>query len=392
MANLRANLSFDIVIVGAGLVGAAAAVALTQQGYSVALVDRKAPVFNDDPAEWDSRIYAISPGNVAWLKQLDVWPLVDAARLCDIDQMQVWGDGTQHPLIFDAYESNAANLGIIAESQQIHQALWQTLQNLGVHMQFGVECARLEQLPEKAILHLVDGTQLHTELLIGADSGNSWVRAQAGIGVQVHQYQQQAVVANFTTTSTHQQIARQWFRGDDIMAYLPMAGNRMSIVWSTPQAEQLLKLSDAEFVDAVAQAGQHCLGELSLLTPATKFTLVKQSAVNMVQARLALMGDAAHRIHPLAGQGVNLGFRDVIGLVQALGQRNRYQSVGDIAVLRAYERARKSDMLSLGSLTHGLQWLFENDLPSVKKIRNVGMELTNQQAWLKRLLVKHAII
>jgi 2-polyprenyl-6-methoxyphenol hydroxylase-like FAD-dependent oxidoreductase len=171
-----------------------------------------------------------------------------------------------------------------------------------------------------------------------------------------------------------------------------MAGNRMSIVWSTPQAEQLLHLSEPEFVDAVSQAGQHCLGDLSLLTPATKFTLVKQSAVNMVQSRLALVGDAAHRIHPLAGQGVNLGFRDVIALIEALSQRNRYQSLGDIALLRAYERARKSDMLSLGSLTHGLQWLFENDLPSVKKIRNVGMELTNQQAWLKRLLVKHAII
>jgi ubiquinone biosynthesis UbiH/UbiF/VisC/COQ6 family hydroxylase len=386
------NLSFDIVIVGAGLVGAAAAVAFTRQGHSVALVDRKAPAFNDNPAEWDTRIYAISPGNVAWLKQLEVWPLVDATRLCDIDQMQVWGDDTQHSLTFDAYESNAANLGVITESQQIHLALWQKLQTLGVHMQFGVECAKLEQLPEKAVLHLVDGVQLQAELVIGADSGNSWVREQAGISVKVHQYQQQAAVANFSTTLPHQRVARQWFRGDDILAYLPMAGNRISIVWSTPQAEQLLKLPKPEFVDAVAQAGQHCLGDLCLLTPASKFTLVKQSAVNMVQSRLALLGDAAHRIHPLAGQGVNLGFRDVIGLVEALSQRNRYQSLGDIALLRAYERARKSDMLSLGSLTHGLQWLFENDLPSVKKIRNVGMELTNQQAWLKRLLVKHAII
>lgn len=387
-----ANLNFDVIIVGAGLVGAAAAVALAQQGHSVALVDRKAPEFNDNPDEWDSRIYAISPGNVAWLKGLGVWSQLDSARLCDIDQMQVWGDSMQQPLIFDAYESNAENLGVIVESQQIHQALWKTLQTLGVHMQLGIECMRLEQLPEKAILHLADGTQLYAELVIGADSGNSWVRAQAEIGVQVHQYQQQAVVANFTTTLPHQQVARQWFRGEDILAYLPMAGNRMSIVWSTPQADRLLKLSDATFIDAVAQAGQNCLGELSLLTPAAKFTLVKQSAVNMVQARLALIGDAAHRIHPLAGQGVNLGFRDVIELATVLSQRNRYQSLGDITLLRAYERARKSDMLSLGSLTHGLQWLFENDLPSLKKIRNVGMELTNQQAWLKRLLVKHAII
>lgn len=387
-----ANLSVEIVIVGAGLVGAAAAVALAEQGHSVAIVDRKAPVFNDNAAEWDSRIYAISPGNVAWLKKLEVWPLVDTTRLCYIDQMQVWGDDTAQPLIFDAYASNAANLGVIVESQQIHRALWQRLQALDVHTQFGIECAKLAQLPEKAILHLADGTELHAELVIGADSGNSWVRAQAGIGVQVHQYAQQAVVANFTTALPHGKIARQWFRGNDIMAYLPMAENRMSIVWSTPQAEQLLSLSEAEFIEAVAQAGQHCLGELSLLTPAAKFTLVKQSAVNMVQARLALMGDAAHRIHPLAGQGVNLGFRDVIGLVEALSRRNRYQSVGEIAILRTYERARKADMLSLGSLTHGLQWLFENELPSIKKIRNVGMELTNQQAWLKRLLVKHAII
>jgi 2-polyprenylphenol 6-hydroxylase len=387
-----ANQSFNIVIVGGGLVGAAAAVALAQQGHHVAIVDRKAPVLNADETQWDSRIYAISPGNVAWLQRLGVWQLVDKKRLCDINQVQVWGDDTQHPLVFDAYDSNAANLGVIAESQQIHQALWQTMQSLDVYIQLGLECTKLELLPEQAVLTLADGSQLQADLLIGADSGNSWVRQQAGIAVQTHQYEQQAVVANFTTDLPHQQIARQWFRGKDIMAYLPMAGNRMSIVWSTPEADRLLNLSGAEFIGEVMQAGQHCLGDLKLLTPAAKFTLLKQSAVNMVQARLALVGDAAHRVHPLAGQGVNLGFRDVITLVDALNQRNPYQSLGDIALLRAYERARKSDMLSLGSLTHGLQWLFENELPSIKKIRNVGLGLTNQQAWLKRLLVKQAII
>ncbi len=382
----------DIIIVGGGLVGAAAAVALAQQGYQTALVDRFAPDFITDELRWDSRIYALSPGNVEWLKKLGVWQHLNPERFSEISQMQVWGDDTVSPLTFDAYEAHVEHLGVIAENSQLQQALWQAMQENGVKIYTNVECLRLNCLPEQAVLHFADGTALQAALVIGADGGNSWVRTQANIATNDFQYQQQAVVANFSTELPHDNTARQWFGAEGVLAYLPLPERRMSMVWSTRQAQHLMTLSPHELAESVARAGQYCLGELKVITEPVCFTLMKQSAVNMVSARVALVGDAAHRIHPLAGQGVNLGFRDVIALVEVLAQRNPYQDIGDSSLLRRFERARKADVLSLGSLTHGLQWLFENELPSVKKIRNVGLGLTNRQEWLKRLLIQHAIV
>ncbi|MFA6178295.1 MAG: UbiH/UbiF family hydroxylase [Candidatus Methylopumilus sp.] len=389
------KVDFDIMVVGGGLVGAATAVALAQQGHQVALVDRSAPDFSSVSAStytWDSRIYAISPGNVQWLDSLGVWSKLNQARICPIEDMEVWGDANSQPLTFASYEANVTSLGYILESNQLQQALWSRMQDVGVHVKIHDDCNGLTIDAEKASLRFSDGTYISAKLVVAADGGNSWVRAQAGIASKLYTYPQMGVVANFEAELSHGQLARQWFHEDGVLAWLPLPGNRISMVWSTPGAHGLLELSPQALADKVAEAGGHTLGKMRTITNATAYPLVKQTAHRIVQARLVLVGDAAHRVHPLAGQGVNLGFRDVIALEKTLSHRNRYQEIGDLVLLRQYERARKTDMLALSAVTHGLQQLFDSKQPMLKKLRNLGLALTEHQPGLKRRLIKQAII
>lgn len=389
------KVDFDIMVVGGGLVGAATAVALALQGHQVTLVDRVAPDFSSVSTSTDtldSRIYAISPGNAHWLDSLGVWGKLDQARICLIEDMEVWGDSSSQPLTLEAYQANVISLGYILESNQLQQALWSRMQDVGVHMKISDDCDGLTIDAEKAFLKFSNGTSISAKLVVAADGGNSWIRAQAGIASKLYTYQQMGVVANFETELSHGQVARQWFNEDGVLAWLPLPGNRISMVWSTPGAQGLLELTPQALADKVAAAGAHALGKMHTITNATAYPLVKQTAHSLVQARLVLVGDAAHRVHPLAGQGVNLGFRDVIALEKTLLHRNRYQDIGDLVLLRHYERARKTDMLTLGVLTHGLQQLFDSKQPMVKKLRNLGLALTEHQPGLKRRLIKQAII
>jgi len=388
------QLDFDIIVVGGGLVGASAAVELSTQGFRVALVDKESPQFNQDhnlANDWDNRIYAISPGNAAWLETLGVWGGLDPARLCPIERMEVFGDAHAEPLVFDAYEVNALNLGVILENRTLLQTLWSKLAALDIHVETSAQVESLVVGEENASISLENGVVLNARLIIGADGGNSWVRRQSGVGVKMHDYQQMGVVANFETELPHGNIARQWFAENGVLAWLPLPGNRISIVWSTENAAELMKLSPEELTNRVSEAGGHALDILRIISEAAAFKLVKQTANQLVSPRIALVGDAAHQIHPLAGQGVNLGFRDVIALSEVLKQASKQEDIGDTYVLRRYERARQADILALGSVTHGLHWLFELQSPMVKKIRNFGLGLTGQQQVLKSYLIKQAI-
>ncbi len=389
---------YDVIVVGGGLVGAACAIALAQQGLQVTLFDRKPPGDIAADEAWDSRIYAISPGNVAWLETLGVWHTLDQTRICAIESMEIWGDAaaaaphSHASLQFKAHDANATHLGVIVENMQLHQALWSKMRKLGVNLVTGIECTTLLVGDDEARLELADGRSFGARLLVAADGGNSWIRTQAGISAQIYDYKQMGVVANFETELPHQHIARQWFRNDGVLAWLPLPGNRISMVWSTANAKHLLGLEANALAEEVAEAGGRALGSLRVVTAAAAFPLTMQTAHALVKPRLALIGDAAHQIHPLAGQGVNLGFRDVIALTATLSQRNAYQDVGDVTLLRRYERARKSDMLAMRQLTHGLHLLFENEQPLVKKLRNWGLQLTNHQSALKKYLIKQAVI
>lgn len=383
---------YDIVIVGAALVGAASAIALAKLGFKVALVDKKSPLVELGQGEWDSRIYAISPGNAKWLEGLGVWQRMRSERVTPISEMLIWSDRNPEALNFNAEDALVDNIGYILENCALQKALWDELQTLDVDMLIGSESTSVELTDEDAKLQLSDGKKLKAKLLIAADGGNSWLRAQVGLGQQKNVYEHVGVVANFAVELPHQNIARQWFLDDGILAWLPLSGNRISMVFSTKHSQALLALSPAELAEHVATIGGSALGKMRCITSAVAFQLVKQAASALISNRLALVGDAAHQVHPMAGQGVNLGFRDVGELVRVLADRNPLVDVGDRFLLRRYERARKADLLTMQGLTHGLYEAFDSKQALVRGLRNWGLSFPNKHPILKRLLINQAII
>lgn len=384
---------YDVIIVGAGLVGAACALALKDSGLRVALVEGRAPALLPQDDSWDSRIYAISPASVDFLDALGIWPVLPAARVQPVEAMHIIGDDGVAALDFSAYETGVAELAYIVESRLMQAALWQALQQApDITLVCPAESTGLEFAGDHATLSLADGRTLSARLIVGADGARSWVRNQAGITAQDKDYHQSGVVANFAITQPHQGIARQWFRADGILAYLPLPGNRMSIVWSThtDHAQALLAQEPEAFCAAVAQAGQMPLGELTLLTPPAAFPLHLIEVERLVAPRAALIGDAAHQVHPLAGQGVNLGFGDARMLAETLKTRGP-RECGDPLLLRRYERARKEEILAMRSVTDGLKELFGTSNAAVGAIRNLGLSLTNRTGWLKQRLIRHAL-
>ena len=241
-------------------------------------------------------------------------------------------------------------------------------------------------------LLLDDGTDISAQLIVAADGGMSWVRSQAAIGTQCEPYRQFGVVANFAVERPHRGIARQWFREDGVLAWLPLPDQHISIVWGTDDAhtQALLAATSADFADEVARAGDKMLGEFRQVGAAAAFPLSLNRVASLVQPRLALIGDAAHSVHPLAGQGVNLGLRDAQSLSRVLLGRGA-ADCGDLALLRRYERSRSGDIAAIQAVTDGLHHLFRSRNPWIAKLRNTGMSLTNRIGPLKSLLVRQAL-
>ena len=376
----------DVVTVGASLVGASAAIALHQLGLNVTLIDAKSNTIDLKPL--DSRVYALSNKNIAWLGQLNIWQHVDKMRMNAIEKMQIWSDAG-NTLVLDAFQANALSLGVIIENNQLLSAMYQELDVLGIKRLTG-QVSAIEYTRDNVVLQGDFGV-LDASLIIAADGVNSWTRANAGIDVTTHDYEHQGVVANFSVAKPHDNVARQWFKGKSILALLPMANNIVSMVWSTnhQHAAYLLSLTAAELAHEVASASECLLGEMQVMTPAQSYPLQAQQANRLVAERLVLIGDAAHTIHPLAGQGVNLGFRDVQALVNAL--KTAPKQLGGVRTLQHYARSRQPDMLLMRSLTHGLQKLFASDSAMLKKARNQGFHWLAQQDQLKKLLMRQML-
>ena len=385
-------MDFDVVIVGAGLVGASLALALRGTGLKLALVEAKVP--EADTESWDSRVYAISPGSAAFLQELGIWKRLDAGRIGPVHEMRVHGDAPNAQLRFSAYEAGVQELAAIVENRLLQSLLWRALEfQHEVELFCPERCSALVLKEARAELTLASGRTLNARLLVGADGVHSWLRQAAGIEIEEKSYQQMGVVANFECERAHQHIAYQWFREDGVLAYLPMAGQRMSMVWSTSEAHaaELLELSSDAFCARVADAGAAVLGNLTLLCRAQAFPLRLQRAQRLVAPRLALVGDAGHVLHPLAGQGVNLGFGDARHLAQVLRRREVFRDPGEIRLLRRYERARAEDILALAWVTDGLHQLFAVRSGGVSLLRNAGLNLTNRLPVLKNLLIRRAL-
>lgn len=382
-------MKFDLIIVGGGLAGAALAVALRRSHLKIALVEQGAP---RRPDGWDQRIYAYSPASAAFLAELGVWAHLDHTRLTAVAEMLIHGDAGGS-LRFDAYESGLAELAWIGESSLVHVELWESLKRQHNVTLFcpGVPAA-LDVTDGGATLRLQDGRTLSAALVVGADGRDSWVRREAKIGAAVTPYGEMGVVANLRCALPHRGTAFQWFMPEGVLAWLPLPEGMVSIVWSAADAlaAELLALPEADFCARVAAAGEHRLGRFELVSPRAAFPLKLMRTETAVSPRIALVGDAAHAIHPLSGHGINLGFQDARVLAEVLGALPAWRDPGELPVLRSYARRRAEEPFLLQYATHGLSRLFGSANPLAAALRNAGMNLTGQLPVLKNAFVRYA--
>ena len=383
-------MQFDVVIVGGGLAGLSLACALRDTRLKIALVESRAPL---PAAGWDSRVYAISPANADFLRDIGAWKHLDGERLTRIEAMKIHGDGGAR-LDFSAYQAGVPELGWIVESSLMACELWESVKRQGNLTLFcPARPSALEFSAHAATLTLAAGPTLKSRLLVGADGRDSWVRDAAGLAAINTPYGEMGVVANFACERPHRHIARQWFADDGVLAWLPLPGQRISMVWSAPDAlaAQLLALPADALAARVAAAGHDELGALELITAASAFPLRLMRVPTTVAPRLALIGDAAHGIHPLSGHGINLGYQDARVLAELLAATPPWQDIGSLRLLSRYQRARREETLLMQYTTHTLRRLFREKLPGLKPLRNIGMNLTNAFPVVKNLLVRYAL-
>ena len=383
-------MKFDIVIVGGGLAGLSLAVALRNSPLAVAIVEGRPPAA---PVGWDTRIYAVSPANERFLAEIGAWQHFDKTRIAPVRTMEIYGDAGGR-LDFSAFDSGVSELAWIIESALIQRELWETAKRQGnVTLLCPARPEALEFCAENARLELADGRVLSANLIVAADGADSWTREAAGIGVEFKPYDEMGVVANFACEKPHRDVAFQWFRDDGVLAWLPLPNGMISMVWSTPidHADALLAMAPQELCQRVAESGNWRLGEFSLVTPPSAFPLRLMRAPRSIGPRLALIGDAAHTIHPLSGHGINLGFQDSRVLAELLRSRPDYLDCGDESLLRRYERARREEVVALQSATHTLRRLFRPRSTALAMLRNAGLNLTNALPVLRDALVRYAL-
>jgi ubiquinone biosynthesis UbiH/UbiF/VisC/COQ6 family hydroxylase len=416
---------FQVIVVGGGIVGKACALQLGQLGLRVALLAPAAPRATGGThpwlatgESWDARVYALSSSAHALLEHLRVWPSLDATRYQPVSDMRVFGDASagratgnaEGDLHFSAYGAAVPQLAWIVESGHLEHTLDTALRFQPHVSSFAHSGQALALGADQAAVTLDDGRVLEAECVIGADGANSWVRGASGIGVSARPYGQVGVVANFQAEHAHQNTAWQWFLGSqqdgdaqargasgEVLALLPLPDNHLSLVWSAGEAHAaaLLALAPDDLSRAVESAAsgavQARFGRLSCVTHARGFPLMLQQADSAVAHRLVLIGDAAHVVHPLAGQGINLGLRDVSELARIFSAKEAFRDFGDLRMLRRFARARREDVLALAATTDGLQRLFAAEGALAYGLRNAGMRLVSALPPLKRLLVDRAL-
>jgi ubiquinone biosynthesis UbiH/UbiF/VisC/COQ6 family hydroxylase len=387
---------YDVIIVGAGLVGLALAPAVAKAGLSVALADRTGVMTPESPPSgegWDARVYAISPGSAAFLRALGAWHDVPSDRIAPVESMRVEGDAGAL-LNFSAYDLGERALAWIVEERALRAALVPLVRSAGVAVHAPCAFESLSFGPDRGVLRCADGTALSGRLVVGADGIRSPVREAAGIAAVAKPYGQTAVVANFNCERAHRGRALQWFHGDGgVLAWLPLPGRRVSIVWSAPDAlaQELLALPATTLAARVAGRGRHALGAFESITPSAGFPLQRHTLSTVVAHRLALVGDAAHGIHPLAGQGVNLGFGDVEMLSSVLRARGPVTDPGAPLLLERYARRRAEPVLAMQAVTDALARLFGLESPWLRTARNFGMAALDSLPHAKRLLAHSAL-
>jgi ubiquinone biosynthesis UbiH/UbiF/VisC/COQ6 family hydroxylase len=378
-----------VVIAGGGPVGLALAASLT--GFEVHVIEGAVKRSEPWPEEFDVRVYAVSPGTRDFLRDLGAWEALDARRIASVRRMEIFGDEDAR-LAFSARPGAA--LAWTVEAGRLAAAIESVVEGLPhVTLHRGASAKAFGADASHAWAELSGGKRIEGDLLVGADGPASRVRADMKIAFEEEAYGESAIIANFDVEKEHGGVARQWFRSDGVLAWLPLPGKRVSIVWSTPaaNADTLMALAPQDLEQRVRDAGRAELGELRLVSTTGRFELRSVRVAEPVAAGVALVGDAAHAVHPLAGQGVNLGFQDARLLAEVLASRSAVERPGDLRVLRRYARERREDVTAMHFVTDGLDKLFASGSPGLRAFRNLGLRLMDAQPWAKAALASRAM-
>ncbi len=387
--------SVDIAIVGGGMVGLTLAAALKDSDLRIAIIESKAPDTQLDALP-DVRVSALSRASETVLKNLGVWSGILARRAKPYLGMEVWEQDSFARIAFSAQQINQPNLGHIVENRVIQLALLDEVKKqANVSLYMPANCQQLAIGENEVWLTLSDGHALTAKLVVGADGAHSWVRRQVDIPLTYWDYGHHAVVANVRTELAHQAMARQIFTPQGPLAFLPMSEEHMSsIVWSTEasRAQQLMALDDLEFNKALTVEFDARLGRCEIVGIRHAIPLTARYARDFARSRIALVGDAAHTIHPLAGQGVNLGLLDAASLAEhILTTWQQGFDIGHHRHLRPYERWRKAEAAKMLASMQGFKELFSGSHPAKKWLRGMGMHLASQLPGGKQMMMMHAL-
>lgn len=414
---------YDIIIMGDGIIGKSAALSFAQQHLRIALItlpkshncsrhrfyldankpklEQTKPIFT----ETDSRIYAISKASKKLFQQLKIWQNFPIDILTPVMDIDVFGD-TNGLIKFSAYQASITELCWIVPSFVIHDQLTSAINfhnNISV-----IEGTVLKQnvQDDYVFINLEIGKKIAAKLIIGADGAESWVRKQGNFRLSRIDYGQSAIIANFKATFPHKEKAIQWFfdakikrnnihrdASSEILAFLPMSNNHISIVWSAEKkhAQQLMEMTIAKFTEELIDVSNNTLGPLKITGQRKCFPLVQQNVNKLIDKRTVLIGDAAHVIHPLAGQGLNLGLKDIAMLSKFIRERSMLNDCGEQSILNNYQRSRLEDIKKINFLIHSIQKIFSIDHPLARFFRNTGMSFISQNSFLKNWLISQAI-
>ena len=398
--------SVDVVIVGGGIAGKACALGLAQLGLQTIEIapDLGQAVAAPQGSQWGQRIYAFSPSTQKLLAHLQIWDALDHSRMQPVRDMRIYGDRGEKndQLHLSAFEAGTPQLAWIGESNLIEHTLDQASRFQNKLERINDVIEKIEVDADGGTLHLKNGGAIRAQLIVAADGANSPIRSELGITTSEESYSQSAVVANWTCTYPHLETAFQWFLpGGDIVAMLPLPGKQVSMVWSTSSehAADLLKLNQAEWQERFSAIANGAigkqLGELTLNSTPAAFPLRKIRAERFIgpetAPKVVLIGDAAHVMHPLAGQGLNLGLRDVAVLLNIIGKRESFRKPSDAVLLRRYERQRQGDTSALLWVTDKLKKLFSASSNTERQLRNWGLGLVNKSHFIKQRLIERAL-
>ena len=383
---------FDIVIIGGGIVGAAAACHLSNIYSRIAIVDKNPPTTWAPGDPFGLRVSALNLATIGLFKQTDIWNDIQSMRTCPYTSMVVWEQEGNAEIDFNANETSHDSLGAIVENQVILAALDRALNASHVVRFNGPALNNCHSISDASMLvELDDDTKLSAKLLIGADGQSSKVRQCMGIEAKQQGYHQYGLVAVIETEKPHQHTAWQCFNHDGPFALLPLSDNICSIVWSVPEerSNELEQMNDDDFNQQISCGSEYRLGQLKLISARKKFPLLGLQAARYIDTRVVLMGDAAHVVHPLAGLGLNLGIADVSCLATLLVESDR--PLGSHRVLRQYERERKSENLIMQNSLEWIDRLFRGEQQLTRSIRSAGVNITNKTMPLKAIFMHKAL-